>query len=159
MRITIGSDHAGFELKQALIAYLRQNGHELNDAGTNSTAPVDYPDFAEKVALSLLRGESDRGILICGSGVGAAVAANKIPGIRAGQCHDTYSAHQGVEHDDNSVLVLGSRVIGVELAKEVCTTFLKATFTAEERHQRRLAKTLSIEQRYAAGAAAREKEP
>jgi ribose 5-phosphate isomerase B len=159
MRITIGSDHAGFELKQALIDYLRQSGHHLNDAGTNSTAAVDYPDFAEKVALSLLRGECDRGILICGSGVGAAVAANKIPGIRAGQCHDTYSAHQGVEHDDVNVLVLGSRVIGVELAKDLCTTFLKARFTAEERHQRRLAKTLSIEQRYAASAAAREKEP
>lgn len=159
MRITIGSDHAGFELKQALGSYLRQNGHQLNDVGTNSTAPVDYPDFAEAVSLSLLRGECERGILICGSGVGAAVAANKIPGIRAGQCHDTYSAHQGVEHDDINVLVLGARVIGVELAKELCAAFLKARFTAEERHQRRLAKTLNIEQRYAASAAARKKEP
>jgi RpiB/LacA/LacB family sugar-phosphate isomerase len=159
MRITIGSDHAGFELKQSLIDFLRQNGYEIKDAGTNSTAPVDYPDFAEAVALSLLRRECERGILICGSGVGAAVAANKIPGIRAGQCHDTYSAHQGVEHDDVNVLVLGARVIGVELAKELCVAFLKAKFTAEERHQRRLAKTLSIEQRYAATAAARKKEP
>jgi ribose 5-phosphate isomerase B len=159
MRITIGADHAGFELKQVLVEYLRQNGHQVKDAGTNSTAPVDYPDFSEAVALSLLRGECERGIVICGSGVGAAVAANKIPGIRAGQCHDTYSAHQGVEHDDTNILVLGSRVIGVELAKELCTAFLKAKFTAEERHQRRLAKTLSIEQRYAATAAAREKEP
>lgn len=159
MRITIGSDHAGFELKQVLIAYLREQGHQLNDAGANSTQPVDYPDFAEAVALSLLRGDCERGIVICGSGVGAAVAANKIPGIRAGQCHDTYSAHQGVEHDDINVLVLGSRVIGVELAKELCATFLNARFTAEERHQRRLAKTLSIEQRYAATAAARKKEP
>jgi ribose 5-phosphate isomerase B len=159
MRITIGSDHAGFELKQALIDYLRQAAHEVKDVGTNSTAPVDYPDFAEAVALSLLRGECERGILICGSGVGAAVAANKIPGIRAGQCHDTYSAHQGVEHDDVNVLVLGARVIGVELAKELCAAFLKARFTAEERHRRRLAKTLSIEQRYAATAAARKKEP
>ena len=159
MHRTIGSDHAGFELKQALASYLRQNGHEVKDVGTNSTAPVDYPDFAEAVALSLLHGESERGILICGSGVGAAVAANKIPGIRAGQCHDTYSAHQGVEHDDVNVLVLGARVIGVELAKDLCAAFLKAKFTAEERHQRRLAKTLSIEQRYAATAAARKKEP
>lgn len=159
MRITIGSDHAGFELKQSLIDYLRQSGHEVKDVGTSSTAPVDYPDFAEAVAVSLLRGECERGILICGSGVGAAVAANKIPGIRAGQCHDTYSAHQGVEHDDVNVLVLGARVIGVELAKELCAAFLKAKFTSEERHQRRLAKTLSIEQRYAATAAARKKEP
>jgi ribose 5-phosphate isomerase B len=159
MRITIGSDHAGFELKCALTEHLRQNGYQVNDAGTDSTAPVDYPDFAEAVGLSLLRGECERGILICGSGVGAAVAANKIPGIRAGQCHDTYSAHQGVEHDDVNVLVLGARVIGVELAKELCTTFLQAHFTAEERHQQRLAKTLRIEQRYAATAAARKKEP
>lgn len=159
MRITIGSDHAGFELKQVLVGHLREDGHQVKDVGTNSTAPVDYPDFSEAVGLSLLRGECERGIVICGSGVGAAVAANKIPGIRAGQCHDTYSAHQGVEHDDVNILVLGSRVIGVELAKELCTAFLKAKFTAEERHQRRLAKTLSIEQRYAATAAAREKEP
>jgi ribose 5-phosphate isomerase B len=159
MRITIGADHAGFELKQVLIDYLRQHGHDLKDVGTNSTAPVDYPDFAEAVAVSLLRGECDRGILICGSGIGAAVAANKIPGIRAGQCSDTYSAHQGVEHDDVNVLVLAARVIGVEVAKELCAAFLKARFTGEERHRRRLAKTLSIEQRYAATAAARKKEP
>lgn len=159
MRITIGSDHAGFELKKTLIDHLKQTGHQLTDVGTDSTAPVDYPDFAEAVALSLLRGENERGILICGSGVGAAVAANKVPGIRAAICHDTYSAHQGVEHDDINVLVLGARVIGVELAKELSTTFLKARFTAEARHQRRLAKTLSIEQRYAANAAARKKEP
>ena len=159
MRITIGSDHAGYNLKQALIDYLRQAGHQVFDAGTNSTAPVDYPDFAEAVSLSLLRGECDRGVMICGSGVGAAVAANKIPGIRAGLCHDGYSAHQCVEHDDVNVLVLGSRVIGTELAKDLCTIFLNARFTAEERHRRRLAKTLSIEQRYAAQAAARKREP
>jgi ribose 5-phosphate isomerase B len=159
MRITIGSDHAGFDLKHVLIDHLRQSGHQVFDAGTNSTAPVDYPDFAEAVALSLLRGECDRGVMICGSGVGAAVAANKIPGIRAGLCHDGYSAHQCVEHDDVNVLVLGSRVIGTELAKDLCTIFLNARFTAEERHRRRLAKTLSIEQRYAPQAAAREREP
>jgi RpiB/LacA/LacB family sugar-phosphate isomerase len=159
MRVTIGSDHAGFELKRILIDHLRAQRHEVQDVGTDSTAPVDYPDFAEAVATSLLRGESERGILICGSGVGASVAANKIPGIRAGQCHDTYSAHQGVEHDDVNVLVLGSRVIGPELAKELCGAFLRANFTGEERHRRRLAKTLSIEQRYAATAAAIRKEP
>ncbi|HMF91142.1 MAG TPA: ribose 5-phosphate isomerase B [Candidatus Angelobacter sp.] len=159
MRITIGSDHAGYDLKKVLADHLRLGGHQVNDAGTHSAEPVDYPDFAEAVALSLLRGECERGILICGSGVGAAVAANKIPGIRAGLCHDSYSAHQGVEHDDVNILVMGARVIGVELAKELCTTFLKARFTGEERHRRRLAKTLSIEQRYAPEAAARKQEP
>jgi ribose 5-phosphate isomerase B len=157
MRITIGSDHAGFELKKILIGSLQAQGHRIKDIGTNSEAPVDYPDFAEAVALGVLRGGSERGILICGSGVGASVAANKIPGIRAGLAHDCYSAHQGVEHDDVNVLVLGSRVIGPELAKDLCATFLKARFTGEERHQRRLNKILSIEQRYALQAAVEEK--
>lgn len=149
MRITIGSDHAGFELKALLRDNLQRQGHQVNDVGTNSTAPVDYPDYAEAVSLSLLRGECDRAILICGSGVGASVAANKIPGIRAGLAHDAYSAHQGVEHDDMNVLVLGSRIIGPELAKDLCTIFLNARFTGEERHQRRLKKILSLEERYA----------
>jgi ribose 5-phosphate isomerase B len=157
MRITIGSDHAGFELKKVLIDCLKQQGHQVKDLGTNSDAPVDYPDYAEAVALSVLRGDSERGILICGSGVGASVAANKIPGVRAGLAHDCYSAHQGVEHDDVNVLVLGSRVIGPELAKDLCATFLKARFTGEERHQRRLNKILSIEQRYALQPAVEEK--
>jgi ribose 5-phosphate isomerase B len=148
MRITLGSDHAGFELKSVLRDHLEQQGHHVTDVGTNSTAPVDYPDFAEAVALTVLRGESERGILICGSGVGASVAANKVPGIRAGLAHDGYSAHQGVEHDDMNVLVLGSRVIGAELAKDLCDIFLAARYTAEERHQRRLAKLISLEQRY-----------
>ena len=152
MKITIGSDHAGFELKTILIDYLRQHGHELVDVGTDSTRPVDYPDYAEAVALSLLNGKSERAILICGSGVGASVAANKIPGIRAGICHDCYSAHQGVEHDDINVLVLGSRIIGPELAKDLCTSFLNAQFTGEERHRRRLGKIHSIEQRYSLAA-------
>ena len=159
MPITIGSDHAGFDLRKVLIEHLRQSGHQVIDVGTNSTAPVDYPDFAEAVSLNLLRGECARGILLCGSGVGSAVTANKIPGTGAGICHDGYSAHQCVEHDDVNVLVLGARVIGSELAKDLCTTFLNARFTAEERHRRRLAKTLSIEQRYAIQAVAREKEP
>src|SRR5579859_6934638 len=148
MKLTIGSDHAGFELKKMLIDYLRQCGHELLDVGTDSTAPVDYPDYAEAVALAVLQGKSERGILICGSGVGASVAANKIPGIRAGLCHDGYSAHQGVEHDDMNVLVLGSRVIGVALARELVENYMRAAFTNEERHARRLRKVVSIEDRY-----------
>jgi ribose 5-phosphate isomerase B len=148
MRVTIGSDHAGFELKQLLADFLRKEGHRLTDVGTHNTEPVDYPDFAEALSKSVLCGDAERGILICGSGVGAAVAANKIPGIRAGLCHDTYSAHQGVEHDDANVLVLGARVIGPELAKELCVHFLGARFTNEDRHRRRLNKIRNIEQSY-----------
>ena len=158
MRIAIGSDHAGFELKKLLIDHLRQNGHQITDVGTDSTKPVDYPDYAEALGLALLNDNSERGILICGSGVGASVAANKVPGIRAGLAHDAYSAHQGVEHDDMNILVLGARVIGVELAKDLCDIFLNANFTAEERHQRRLKKITSIEQRYALQPVSKEKE-
>jgi ribose 5-phosphate isomerase B len=157
MKLTIGSDHAGFVLKKVLIDHLRQLGHQLTDVGTDSTAPVDYPDYAEAVALGVLQGGTERGILICGSGVGASVAANKIPGIRAGLCHDSYSAHQGVEHDNVNVLVLGSRVLGEELAKELCTIFLDARFTGEERHRRRLAKIQNIEERYSIAPATKEK--
>jgi ribose 5-phosphate isomerase B len=157
MQIVLGSDHAGFDLKKVLSDHLQANGHLVLDVGTYSTVPVDYPDFAEAVAQSVLRGEAERGILICGSGVGASVAANKIPGIRAGLCHDCYSAHQGVEHDDTNVLVLGSRVIGPELAKDISLIFLNARFTAEERHQRRLSKVINIEKKYTAGLAAKEK--
>jgi len=148
MKITIGSDHAGFALKKVLIDHLQKSGHQLTDVGTDSTAPVDYPDYAEAVARGVLQAGTERGILICGSGVGASVAANKIPGIRAGLCHDSYSAHQGVEHDNLNVLVLGARVVADELAKDLCTIFLNARFTAEERHQRRLAKINAIERRY-----------
>ena len=148
MKITLGSDHAGFALKKVLMDYLKQCGHQLIDVGANSTQPVDYPDFAEALALSLLRGDSERGILICGSGVGASVAANKIPGIRAGICHDGYSAHQGVEHDDMNVLVLGARVIGVALAQELVDAYLNAAFTHEDRHMRRLNKVKAIEAKY-----------
>ncbi len=153
MKITIGSDHAGFALKKVLIDHLQKSGHQLQDVGTDSTAPVDYPDYAEAVARGLLHGDTERGILICGSGVGASVAANKIPGIRAGLCHDSYSAHQGVEHDDLNILVLGSRVVADELAKDLCTIFLKARFTGEGRHQRRLAKIQAIERRYSTDSA------
>ena len=147
MRVTIGSDHAGFALKSDLIAFLRDEGHEVVDVGTRSTDPVDYPDYAEAVARSVLNGDGERGILICGSGVGASVAANKVRGIRAGLCHDTYSAHQGVEHDDMNVLVLGSRVIGAQLARELAQSYLRARFTGEDRHVRRLNKVKAIEAR------------
>ena len=148
MRIVVGADHAGFDLKQIIAADLRRLGHEVIDQGTNSGAPVDYPDFAEAVGKTLIDGQAERGVLICGSGVGASVAANKIPGIRAGLCHDTYSARQGVEHDDMNVLVLGARVIGIELARELVANFLAAKVTAEERHRRRVAKIKALEQRY-----------
>jgi RpiB/LacA/LacB family sugar-phosphate isomerase len=150
MRIVVGADHAGFELKQSLAAYLRERGHEVIDKGTDSTEAVDYPDFAEAVGKALVAGQAERGVLICGSGVGASVAANKLPGIRAGLCHDTYSAHQGVEHDDMNVLVLGGRVIGPELARELVRAYLSANFTGEERHRRRLQKVHALEGRYGA---------
>lgn len=147
MRVAIAADHAGFDLKRALVPYLGEQGYEVTDLGTNSTAPVDYPDFSEAVGRAVVKGEAERGVLICGSGVGASVAANKIRGIRAGLCHDHYSAHQGVEHDNMNVLVLGARVIGIALAKELVSAFLGARFSGEERHVRRLAKVLGIEQR------------
>jgi len=148
MRIAIGADHAGFDLKQIIGAYLRHLGHEVIDKGTDSDAPVDYPDFAEAVSIVVRDGQAERGVLICGSGVGASVAANKIPRIRAGLCHDTYSARQGVEHDDMNMLVLGARVIGVELARTLVDSFLAGNFTGEERHRRRVAKIQGLEQRY-----------
>jgi ribose 5-phosphate isomerase B len=148
MRVAIGSDHAGFVLKTQLAAYLEELQQQLVDVGTYNAEPVDYPDFSEAVGKAVLDGRADRGILICGSGVGASVAANKLPGVRAGLCHDTYSAHQGVEHDDMNVLVLGARVVGIELAKELVRAYLGANFTNEERHRRRLAKVKELERRY-----------
>lgn len=148
MRVAIGSDHAGYQLKESLKTYLTDLRHSVLDLGTHSPAPVDYPDFAEAVGLAVLRGSADRGIVICGSGVGASIAANKIPKIRAGVCHETYSARQGVEHDDMNVLVMGGRVIGEEVAHELVRAFLKAKFTRDERHLRRLAKVQAIERRY-----------
>jgi RpiB/LacA/LacB family sugar-phosphate isomerase len=148
MRICVGSDHAGFALKQTVRMFLVELGHDVEDLGTHGTDPVDYPDYAEAVVSAVLSGRSERGILICGSGVGASVAANKIPGARAGLCHDTYSAHQGVEHDHMNVLVLGGRVIGDEMARELVRAFVNATFSDEPRHLRRLAKVTAIERRY-----------
>lgn len=157
MQVVLGSDHAGFELKKILNEHLQHNGHSVLDVGTYSLDPVDYPDFAEAVGLTILRGEAERGILVCGSGVGASVAANKVSGIRAGLCHDCYSAHQGVEHDDINVLVFGARIIGSELAKDLCITFLNARFTREDRHLRRLRKIAEIEARDAFAKSAKEK--
>ena len=133
-------------LKQELIPSLRSLGHEVTDLGTHSIEPVDYPDIAEALARALLGSTVERGVLLCGSGVGASVAANKLPGIRAGLCHDSYSAHQGVEHDDMNILVLGARVIGVELARELVRIFLDARFTHEQRHERRLGKITALEE-------------
>lgn len=145
MRVAIGSDHAGFELKETLKAYLKDLHYDVVDLGTHSTAPVDYPDYAEAVGVAVRGDRADRGIMVCGSGVGASIAANKVPGIRAGLCHDTYSAHQGVEHDDMNVLVLGGRVIGVEMARELVRAFLGARFSGDLRHLRRLTKLIAIE--------------
>ena len=147
MKVVIGSDHAGFDLKNAMGDVLRGLGHSVLDIGAFNQNPSDYPDFAEAVGRAVLDGKADRGVLICGSGVGASVAANKLVGSRAAVCHDTYSAHQGVEHDDMNILVLGSRIVGVKLAEDLVKAFLGANFTHEERHQRRLAKVKALEQR------------
>ena len=147
MRIAIGSDHAGFDLKGTLVAALHASGHEVVDVGTDSGAAVDYPEFAEAVAVAVRRAAVDRGVMICGSGVGASVAANKVPGVRAAVCHDTYSAHQGVEHDDMNILVLGARIVGAALAVELLDTFLGARFSGEERHRRRIGKVRQLEGR------------
>jgi ribose 5-phosphate isomerase B len=148
MKIAIASDHAGFALKTLLLPFVASLGHETLDLGTRDTTPVDYPDYAEAIGLAVLDGRADRGIMICGSGVGAVIAANKLPGIRACVCHDTYSAHQGVEHDQMNVLVLGARVIGNEVAFELVRAYLAATFTGEERHVRRMAKIRALEEKY-----------
>ncbi|NJD58554.1 MAG: ribose 5-phosphate isomerase B [Anaerolineales bacterium] len=145
MIIALACDHGGFPLKNIIKECVTESGHVLLDLGTDSTQPVDYPDFAKKLGLAITRGEAERGILICGSGVGASIAANKIKGIYAGLCHDTYSAHQGVEHDNMNVLCLGARVIGDELAKELVAAFLMAQFSYGKRHVRRVNKVYELE--------------
>jgi ribose 5-phosphate isomerase B len=149
MRIALGADHAGFELKQELIKTVERLGHEALDMGAFNKTPSDYPDYAEAVGNAIRHQEANRGIMVCGSGVGACIAAGKMGGIRAGICHDVYSAHQGVEHDAMNLLVLGSRVIGSALAEDLVAAFLKATFTGEERHVRRLKKVRALEEKYA----------
>ncbi len=149
MKIAVACDHAGFPLKQTVLEVVRAAGHELLDLGTDSTAPVDYPDFAVKVGRSIQNGAADRAILLCGSGVGACIAANKMNGVYAGVCHDTYSAHQAVEHDEMNVLCIGARIIGPEPAREIIQAFLGARFIGndpgEERHQRRVGKLRQLE--------------
>lgn len=145
MRIAIGSDHAGFSLKPILAEEIKRAGHEVQDVGAFDDKPSDYPDFARKVGELIASGRADRGLIVCGSGVGASVAATKVPGIRAALCHDTFSARQGVEDDDMNVLCLGARVIGPELAKDLVQAFLNARFSGEERHLRRLGKIKAIE--------------
>jgi len=151
MKIVIGSDHAGFQLKNAMGDVIRSLGYAVLDVGAFNENPSDYPDYAEAVGRAILDGKAERGVLICGSGIGASVAANKMLGIRAGICHDTYSGHQGVEHDNMNVLVMGSRIIGEKLAEDVVRAFLPATFTNEERHVRRLAKVQALEERMLKG--------
>jgi ribose 5-phosphate isomerase B len=151
MRIAVSADHAGYPLKDELAAKLTQQGHEVLDLGTHSTAPVDYPDSAEAVAVALRDKQAERGIIVCGSGAGVSIAASKFPGVRAAVCHDTYTAHQAVEHDDMNVLCLVARIVGPALALEVVSAFLGATFSKEDRHQRRLDKVNAIERRFATG--------
>ena len=147
--VALGADHAGFELKTILLTWLRHQGYEVQDMGASTfNAQDDYPDFTAAVAHMVASGNAERGLVICGSGVGASIAANKIPGVRASICHDIYSAGQGVEHDDMNVLVLGARIIGLELARELIQTYLRAKFTDEDRHRRRLEKIKKIESRY-----------
>ncbi len=147
MRVVIGADHAGFPLKQELIVHLESEGHTIIDVGTDSTDPVDYPDFAAAVGRAVVAGSGERGIVVCGSGAGASIAANKITGVRSAVVHDHYTAHQGVEHDDMNVLALGARVIGATTAIEIVDAFLGARFSGEERHVRRLAKLVELDLR------------
>ncbi len=145
MRIVVGGDHRGYQLKDVIAEHLRAAGHQVEDVGTHSSESVDYPDVAVAVGSLIQSGAADRGILVCGSGVGAVIAANKLPGIRAGICHDTYSAHQGVEHDDMNLVCLGSRIIGEDVALEVVDAFIGAKFSGEERYRRRLQKVADLE--------------
>ena len=148
LQVALGADHGGFSLKVELLPWLEAQGYDVSDLGAHVLDPADdYPDFADAVAQAVASGQTSRGILVCGSGVGACVAANKVPGVRACLCQDTYSARQGVEHDDINILCLGARITGVELAKELVTAFLSARFSSEERHRRRLGKVLAMERR------------
>ena len=148
MKIALACDHGGFPLKDEIIDAIQKTGNEVLDLGTYNQEPVDYPDYAEKAGRAILQGQADRAIILCGSGVGACIAANKIKGIYAGICHDTYSAHQGVEHDNMNTLCLGGRIIGGELAKEIAIAFLGAKFTGEERHKRRTGKIVALENHF-----------
>ena len=146
MRISVAADHNGYELKNEISEILKRDGHDVIDIGPHSLDPLDdYPDFAKPLAKSVSSGETDRGIMVCGSGVGASVAANKVKGVRAAVCHDIYSAHQGVEHDNMNILCLGSRIVGTEVVRELVSAFITAEYTNEERHARRLNKVIEME--------------
>ena len=149
MKIAIGGDHAGFPLKAPVIAALEGWGHEVTDFGTHSPEPVDFPDIAQKVCDAVRKGQADRGVMVCGTGVGACIAANKIPGVRAALCHDVYSAHQCVEHDDVNVMCLGAQIVGDRLALDLIEAFLKAEFSTEEQFRRRVRKLHEMEKRFA----------
>ena len=146
MRIAIAADHAGFQIKDDVINIIQALGHEIVDLGTYNREPVDYPDYALKLGKAIINQQADRGVLICGSGVGACIAINKVKGVYGSVCHDTYSAHQGVQHDNMNVLCLGSRIVGIELVKEILKAFLSAEFQMEERFQRRFNKIRMIEE-------------
>ncbi|MEX0864611.1 MAG: ribose 5-phosphate isomerase B [Acidimicrobiia bacterium] len=145
MRIAVGSDHAGYEMKEDLASWLAESGHAVYDLGTHSTDPVDYPDYSTAVAQAVLDGRADRGVIVCGSGAGASIAANKLNGIRAAVAHDVYTAHQMVEHDDVNIICLGSRVIGQALAEDLVKTFIEARFSRDDRHVRRVDKIRALE--------------
>lgn len=145
MRVAIGADHAGFELKEELRSFVREAGHAVIDLGTDSTEPVDYPDYAAAVGRAVVGGRADRGLVVCGSGAGAAIAANKLDGVRCAQANETYTAHQAVEHDDANVLALAARVIGPALARDITESFLEAVFIPTERYLRRLEKVKALE--------------
>jgi ribose 5-phosphate isomerase B len=151
MKLAIGGDHAGFPLKGPLVDFLSAQGHAVQDFGTHSVEPVDFPDIARLVCEAVRSGAAERGIMVCGTGVGACIAANKIPGIRAALCHDTYSAHQCVEHDDVNVLCIGGWIVGVRVAEELLLAFLKAEFSTEEEFRRRVQKLAVLEQEAAKG--------
>ncbi len=148
MRIAVGADHGGYRLKIQIVEFLKKLGHEVNDRGTHSEEPADYPDYARAISQEIMLKQADRAVLICGSGVGACIAANKFPGMRAAICHDTFSAHQGVEDDNVNILCLGARVVGDELAKDIVKVWLSASFSGAERHRRRLSKVEEIEKEF-----------
>jgi RpiB/LacA/LacB family sugar-phosphate isomerase len=148
VKIVIASDHEGFDLKDKLIKYFHEKNITLDDLGTYTHEPVDFPVFAEKLGLAIRDKKADRGILLCGSGVGVGIAANRMPWVRAGICHDTYSSHQGVEHDDMNVLVMGAGIVAIKLAADITSTFLQATFSGEDRHVRRLKEVVDMGRRY-----------
>ena len=149
MKIAVGGDHAGFPMKAPVVEFLRSLGHEVTDHGTDSEEPVDFPDIAQKVTSAIRSGEAERGVLVCGTGVGAAIAGNKVPGIRAALTHDTHCAHQGVEHDDVNLACIGAWIIGIEVAKEVLEAFVNAEFSTDPDFRRRVDKLAEMERKYA----------